>query len=215
MRTFKARLVREDGWTFIEATLSVVIMSMMILGLTIVLLAFREHLDRSWAIRVMDQYGNDVIERLTHELRNAVDVTVRPGGPNTNRIEVKYLDPWVHDLFHTTQWRADLRTNQILLDNRPIDPKFPPRMPGRGERYVIERFTLTPYGQSTPNDWEHRDMYNRSDNFMKATWEINFKLLYVRNAIDAGDRNWTFEKEYFNRVYMRNKNLAVQKGITD
>jgi len=72
MQMIRHRLRRDEGWTFIEATLSIVIMSIMVLGLTIVILAFKEHLERSWAVRMMDQYGNDVMEIITHDLRNVM-----------------------------------------------------------------------------------------------------------------------------------------------
>ncbi len=214
MNALRRRLAHDGGWTFIEATLAVVIMAIMVLGLTIVLMAFREHLDRSWAIRVMDQYGNDVIERLTHEMRNAVEIKVRNGPRNTQKIDLKYLDPYVHDLFHQKTWRVDTRTSRVLIDNEPIDPSFPPSQPGRGESFEIVQFTCTPYGQLTPNERERRDSFWRNEKFIQATYDIRLKLRYNRLALSPGERNWSFEKEYYNRVYMRNKNLIVKKGIT-
>lgn len=212
------RLRRDDGWTFIEATISIVLMAIMVLGLTIVLLAFREQLDRSWAVRVMDQYGNDVIEQLTHELRNATDVVVRSGNGNTSRIDITYLDPIRHDLFRTAKWRADLRNVRIYkgdTGNEEVDPAFPPLDMGRGETYEILQFTLTQYGVETPNQWERQDRVRRKEAFLNAAYDIRFKLRYNRRAIDVGDHDWTVEREYYNRVYMRNKNLVVKKGITE
>jgi hypothetical protein len=214
MITYKLKPERDGGWTFIEATLSIVIISIMVLGMTIVLMAFREHLNRSWAVRTMDQYGNDVVERLTHQLRNATDVTVRPGGRNTSRIDIEFLDPYVHDLFHTVSWRADTRTGRILVNNDAIDPTFPPPRLARGETFEIVKFTMSPYGSDTPNKWEHNDSFRRNEKFIDATWDIDFVLRYTRAAVNPGERNWTYEKEYTNRVYMRNKNLIVHKGIT-
>jgi len=219
----KRRLGREEGWTFIEATLSVVLISIMILGLTIVLLAFREHLDRSWGLRVMDQYGNDVVERLTHELRNATDVTVRHQINNPSRkidrIDVKFLDPYVHNLYHTNYWRADLRNARILVNNNnEIDPTFPPRQPGRGEYYVIQNFSLTPFGGETPNrpnELEREESFRRKPEFVESTYDITFTIRYNRSALRAGEHNWFVEREYRNKVYLRNKNLIVKKGITD
>ncbi len=216
MRIQKYRLARDGGWTFIEATLAVVIMSIMVLGLSIVLMAFREHLDRSWAVRVMDQYGNDVVERLTHELRNAVDVTVYGGtGDNYHRIVITYLDPYHHDRFITSRWNVDTRTTQVKIENQPVDPTFPPRDLGRGESYEICRFTLTGYGVRTEELSEIQDWPHRDQSFLSATYDITFMLRYNRAAINPGERHWKFEKEYKNRVYMRNKNLIVKKGITE
>ncbi|MBM3326908.1 MAG: hypothetical protein FJY65_08025 [Calditrichaeota bacterium] len=215
MLALRAKLVRDEGWTFIEATLAVVIMSIMVLGLTIVLLAFREHLDRSWAVRAMDQYGNDVVENLAHDLRNAVDVVVRPGPGNTNNIDIKFLNPYSHDRFEWSYWKADMRNGCITVNNRPLQPFFPPRNMKRGESYAIEQFTLSGYGEKTPNSWEHDDKFRRSKKFNEAALDIRFKIRYYRNAIYTNERNWSYGREYYNRVYMRNKNLIVKKGITE
>jgi len=216
MKVHAGRCGRDEGWTLIEATISVVIMAIMVLGLTIVLLAFREQLDRSWAIRVMDQYGNDVMEDLTHDLRNATEVTVRPSTGKTSRVDIKYLDPIRHELLLTSRYRADLRNVRIEKDGRALDPLFPPRNLGQGESYEIVQFTLTPYGEDTPNNQERVDSFRRNAKFMSASWDIRFKLRYNRKAtINDGDRDWSVTKEYFNRVYVRNMNLIVQKGITD
>lgn len=214
MRKKTPTLARDGGWTLVEALLSIVVMSIMILGLSIVLMAFREQLDRSWSIRVMDQYGNDVIERLTHQLRNATEVGVRRGQGNTSKIDIQFLDPHVHNLIHVESWRADLRQARIVVNNNPLDKTFPPRKMGRGESYEIVQFTMTPYGNSTPNIWERQDSFNRNAQFIGACYDLRFKLRYNKKAIAAGQRNWSFEKEYSNRVYMRNKNLIVKDGIT-
>lgn len=213
MSRIRKHLARDEGWTLVEAILTIVVMSIMVLGLSIVLMAFKEHLDRSWSIRVMDQYGNDVIEKLTHDLRNAVDVKVRNDRGNTQRIDIKFLDPYVHDKYDWKYYRADTRNCKVYVNNSPLDLTFPPTSPGRGELYEIVQFTLTPYGQLTPNAQERQDSFRRNDAFNSATWDIRFRLRYTRRAVEPGERNWSYEKEYYNRVYMRNMNLVVKEGI--
>ena len=207
------KLSRDDGWTLVEAVLSMVIMSVMILGLTIVLLAFREHLDRSLAVRTMDQYGNNVIERLTHKLRNAVNVVVRNGPGDTNKIDIEFLDPLTLDFTTWEYWRAD--RNTIKVNDRRLDDYFPPLRLKLGESYEIVKFTMTPYGVDTPNDFERQDHFRRTDSFNDATWDVRFTIRYNRSNFNSGDQKWVYEKEYYNRVYMRNMNLIVQKGITE
>jgi hypothetical protein len=212
MRLKLLKWSREGGWTLIEAILSIVIMSIMVLGMTIVLMAFREHLDKSWAIRVMDQYGNDVLEKLTHELRNAVDVQVRNSVGKTDEIIIEYPDPSYLDRTYFHRWKADLRNTRILVDNRPLYDMFPPRALGRGEFYQILRFTLDPYGQSGREIDETRDSQSRGKAFLNATYDITFTLQYKRDAI-MGVRKWPFEfeKTYTNRVYIKNKNLYIRR----
>jgi|ETNmetMinimDraft_23_1059889.scaffolds.fasta_scaffold60007_1 type II secretory pathway pseudopilin PulG len=213
MKIKKIRLERDDGWTLVEAILSMIIMSVMILGLTIVLLAFREHLDRSLAVRTMDQYGNNVIERLTHKLRNAVNVVVRNGPADTNKIDIEFLDPLTLDYTIWEYWRAD--GNSIKVNNRRIDDYFPPLRQRVGEAYRIMKFTMTPYGVDTPNDFESAERFQRTDSFNDATWDIRFTIRYERKNISSDSQSWFYEKEYYNRVYMRNMNLIVQQGITE
>jgi hypothetical protein len=220
MIKLRRKIIYDGGWTFIEATLAVVLMAIMVLGLTIVLLAFREHLDRSWAVRVMDQYGNDVIEGLTHDLRNATDVTVRPDTRDTDRITVKFLDDFIKDKFVEHLWYADLRSGQVKVNNNPLDRFYPPRKTRRGESFQILRFQLFSWGdprkpqQCCDSDFERVDARDRDDKFKAATYKIELTLCYNRGALKVGERSWSFQKQYKNLVYMRNKNLMVQKGIT-
>jgi type II secretory pathway pseudopilin PulG len=213
MKIRKFRLSGDNGWTLVEAILSIVIMSVMVLGLTIVLLAFREHLDRSLAVRSMDQYGNDVIERLTHKLRNAVNVEVRKGR-FIDKIDIEFLDPLTLDFTIWEYWSAV--QNTVKINNRRIDDYFPPLRLRLGESYEIVKFTMRKYGDvDGPNDFERQDFFRRSNSFNDATWDIRFTLRYNRANIRSGDHKWIYEKEYYNRVYMRNMNLIVQKGITE
>jgi len=209
MKKKRLALARDGGWTFIEATISIVIMSIMVLGLTVVLMAFREHLDKSWAIRVMDQYGNDIVERMSHEMRNAVNIDVRNGTGNTHKVSLEFLDPLQTDVTYVNEWRADIRSARVLVNNRVVDPTFPPSQLGRGEFFEIVQFTMTPYGILTSNASERVDRFQRNEDFMSATWDLRFILRYNRNAIETGQQNWSYQKEYYNRVYMRNMNLTV------
>jgi hypothetical protein len=214
MKVHKHKYERDDGWTLIEAVLTIVIMSIMVLGLSIVLMAFREHLDRSWSVRVMDQYGNDVVEQLAHKLRNAVNVSVRRDRGDTDKVTVEYLDAFHHDLTHEEVWRVDHRTrNRILVDNLPLDLYFPPTAPGRGESYEILQFRMTRFGELTHDEWEEMDSERRTEDFENATWDIRFIIRYYRAAINPGEYPWSYQKEYFNRVYMRNMNLIVSDDI--
>lgn len=231
-KKMKRWLPRDEGWTFVEATLSIVIMAIMVLGLSILLMAFREHLDRSWAVRVMDQYGNDVVERLTHALRNAINVKVVTRVNNfevqVDDIDVINLDNINLDRTYLNRWRADLRAVQVRSEGKPtrpgllaIDPNFPPRRLGRGEWFEIKRFTLSQYGKDFGGKegpiWlnESVDSWSRTKPFNEATYLIRFALAYHRNAINPGEKSWKYEKEYNNRVYMRNKNLPIRSQMED
>lgn len=231
-KKMKRWLLRDEGWTFVEATLSIVIMAIMVLGLSILMMAFREHLDRSWAVRTMDQYGNDVVERLTHALRNAINVEIVPRINNydlqVDDINVINLDNIDLDRTYLNRWRADLRSVQVRAEDKPdrpglqaVDPLFPPRRLGRGEWFEIRRFTLSEYGKDFNGKegpiWsnENADSWSRTETFNESTYLIRFALAYHRNAINPGDKSWKYEKEYNNRIYMRNKNLPIRTQLEE
>jgi hypothetical protein len=214
MLNLKRRLPADEGWTFVEAILSVVIMAIMVLGLSIVLMAFREHLDRSWAIRVMDQYGNDVVERVSQDMRNSMDLNLYNGIGNTQRIELSFLDPNTLTKTYNVNWTADPTRVKVFNNGTDIDRVFPPRNLGRGESYSIVEFRVVGYGADTKNNFEIDDASRRNDDFLNATYELVFTLRYQRLAINPGERNWSYQKTYRNRVYMRNKNLVVKQGVT-
>lgn len=213
---WRRKFAQDDGWTFIEATMTIVLASVMILGLTITLLAFKEQLDRSWAIRTMDQYANDVVENISHDLRNATEVRVRAGAGNTSRVEIDFLDPMrKSDTKQTVLWRADNRTSRIWRGNEVLDRQFPASDLGPGETYQITQFTVSPFGTNNYYEpWARIDQSARNEQFMAATFDINLTLRYVRNAVGEKTSNWDFQKHYGNRVYTRNANLIVKKGIT-
>lgn len=216
MSRWRSRLAQDDGWNIIEAVLTIVLGAIMALGLAITLLAFKEQIDRSWAVRLMDQTANNIVEQLTHDIRNAVDVTVRGGTGNTSRIECKILDPLrKSDAQQTVLWRADTRQTRFWRGNKVLERDFPPTNLGFGESYQIVRFTVSTFGANKDNEtWARVDMPGRSDAFVDAMFDINLTMRYTRSKNMARTYGWTFEKEYTNRVYARNMNLIIKKGVT-
>ncbi len=91
--------VRSDsGWTLLEATISVVLISLIFLGFTVSTLSFREWMDRSWAIRVVDQYANDVLSNIDSLMRVGIEIT---GGP-TNGISYFTIKVISSDVYETS-----------------------------------------------------------------------------------------------------------------
>ncbi len=141
-------------------------------------------------------------------------------------INVFIPDPANYDTTIKNRWRADTRAVQVSAEDKPrraglvpIDPYFPPRRLGRGERFEIKRFTLSNYGTDFNGKegpiWtnENADSWARSATFKNATYLIRFELAYYENPIKSGDYPWKCVKEYNNRVYMRNKNLLIKKQL--
>ncbi len=86
----------DSGWTLIEALISVVLISLIFLGFAVSLLSFREWIDRSWAIRVLDQYANDVLSNVDSLLRTAKRVDVNPPVNGLGSFTIKVLDNYTY-----------------------------------------------------------------------------------------------------------------------
>jgi len=74
-KTARLTAQRDEGWNFIEATFSVVLLSIVFLGFTISILATREWMERRWAIRLMDEYGQNIMVRADSLMREASSFT--------------------------------------------------------------------------------------------------------------------------------------------
>lgn len=67
---------RDNGFTLIEMLITMLLISISILGVTVLMTGLNEHFHRQFMIRTMDQYGNDALEWLSKEVANADSVTV-------------------------------------------------------------------------------------------------------------------------------------------
>ncbi|MFH1863217.1 MAG: hypothetical protein ABH878_10455, partial [bacterium] len=153
---------RDEGWTFIEATFSVVLITIVFLGFTVILIAFREGLQRSWAIRVMDQYANDFISQLDSTMRLANNIWPNPPQYGLNSFSLSILQHNdYYQVIDSTVYTYSAHPQQGIFRAKsntaptPFDPVF------THEKWADDkhRFTIEDFLFSFPSATENRSVF--------------------------------------------------------
>jgi type II secretory pathway pseudopilin PulG len=208
---FKGMKLRQDerGWTFIEATIAVIIVSMMLLGLAVTMMAMRESIDRSLSIRVMDQYGNDMMTYFQNQLENAFDFVhvPAPSSGQWDHCQIIFYNPY-NGTYSTDNYRATPALG-ILRNNQRIDPQFPPAHVENGRAFGVlgpnESFTVTQFIA----DYEGR--HNDVLDFVLKTVRISLTLRYTRRGTDPGEPDLVKDMTYNALCFIKNKTVSYEQ----
>lgn len=205
----KKLLGSDQGWTYAETIVSMVMLTIIFLGFTVTLLAFREWINRSWAIRVMDQYANDVMSDIEANLRRASRITQNPAqyGLGSFTVEVDSILNYYPALFlQTRRYTYSARPNFGIykaIDNtapQKIDPDFPPEDWENSHRFVFTEFSYPgPYVvPNTANNYF-------SDGMVRVYMSIRYERpRKEETSMGIQNRKYTLFKRYSVSIYMKN-----------
>lgn len=210
----------DSGFTFIEATLSVVLISLIFLSFTVSMLAFREWFDRSWAVRVMDQYANDYMNYVHNLMQTGKSLEASPsiGGMDNFQIKVLDRDPFTKTTRDTIRYHfsADKKElMQVRIGNTAAREfyffrtdgreKFPP--PGWHNEYIVKVTEFT-FMDNDDLEREPEDAQLLSELYDQAMVRLNLKLLIERNRgiWEEGEfSDFYMTKEYRMSFFMKNR----------
>lgn len=201
----------DQGWTFIEATFSVVLLTVVFLGFTVSLMSVREWMERRWSIRLMDQYANDILTKADSLMRESATMW-----KNSNR---NGLGSFSMSLYRFSQYPVLLQdsvvytftahpNNGVMLArgpaaSRPFDPDFPSPY-WRSTFTKDNKFKIINFG-FTPSDDPTKPQY-----FNQAFGEIYLKIRYQRprtfySYVDPRNEVYVYDKRYAVSVFMKNR----------
>jgi len=209
MNKWKAVRGGERGWTFIEATIGVVLASILLLGFTLTIMAMRESIDRSLSIRVMDQYGNDMMKYFENNLENAWSFQRVATGTSgqMDRFIITFTDPRT-GYVTTNNYRATIAQG-IFCNNLRLDPQFPPQHIRAGKAFGVlsseESFTVTRFTAS--NAYRHGD----TDVFSLSTVEVTLGLRYVKRGTDPGEPDYVRDMTYSTLCFLKNTQVTTEE----
>jgi hypothetical protein len=160
-------------------------------------------MDRSLAIRVMDQYGNDVMSHFQKAFETAnkyVPIPSQSSG-QMDHFELVYIDPF--NGVQTIHRYLATRTQGVKMDNTRLDPQFPPRPlqsnNGVGVLSDNESFAVTQFiAEEAPRQ-------GNSVAFSHGTIRVSMTVRYTRKAIDAGEGDYTRDMTYSTLCFMKNQ----------
>jgi len=203
-----ASLRNDEGWTLIEALISLFLITILFLGFTVSLLAFREWINRSWAIRVMDQYANDVFSRLDAYLRDAHRVDLLPPQNGLGRFQLLHLQFDIYDMSYVdtlrTTFSADPQNGISIAEGNAAPKAFDEDVPFDAwkdeHNFRIERFDYIPGTMLYPE---------QSVSFRNATGQIKMTIGYERpREVSTPEgtvkREYVFRKEYTLTAFLKN-----------
>jgi len=193
----------QRGWTFIEATIGVVLASIIVLGLAVTMMAMRETVDQGLAVRVMDQYGNDMMAHFQNVFETAtsfVPIASQSSG-QMDHFEIHYVDPFSHvDTIHRYQ---ATREHGVKRDNQRLDPQFPPNpmehgrafgVLGPNESFAVIRFTA-----------EEAPRQGNSEAFSDGAIRITLSIRYTKESTDPGEADYVKDMTYDTLCFMKNR----------
>ncbi len=204
MQDKRLNWMSERGWTFIEATMGVILTSILVLGLAVTMLAMRETMDRSLAIRIMDQYGTDIMRHFQRVAETAlrVDPIASQSSGTMDHFDIIYRDPFTLAL-SSHRYRAT-RFVGVFIDGQRLDPQFPPTRVQRGDTGLLhpgESFTITKFTVT--------NIINSGNiqTFGEAVYRLTLGLRYTKLG-GRGDPDIHKDMTYNTLLIMKNKWLA-------
>jgi len=205
----RKKLIGSDrGFTYAEAIVSVVLLTLVFLGFTVTLLAFREWINRAWAIRVMDQYANDVVSNLERHLRKGSEIwrnNPQNGLGSFRIIEHNFVGyPFSENTITYNFSAHPLQGVKMAIGNtapQKIDEDFPVTNWKDEHEFTMTKFEYVDDGSL--------DDPKRSVSFNEAMAHILLTIQYerlreVETPTGIKERQWNLQKEYRVAYFMKN-----------
>lgn len=204
-------LLQDQGWTFIEAAFSVILISIVFLGFTVSLLAFRETFSRAWAMRIMDQYAMNFSDEVRDKLRTATNRQHNPPTHNYEAFKLQIPEYKFSNLIniviasHNYNFSIQpVKGIMIGIDNvapQAFDWEFENANWTENHRFFIGDFKLDTL-------W-FKENGTRQPYFYNAMGKIDFTVRYerarqVETNLGMIGRTFKYEKSYSISAFMKN-----------
>jgi hypothetical protein len=183
--------------------------------LTITLIAFREWMTRAWAIRVMDQYANDVAAHLHKQMALAHSIGYETGQYGLGSfylsvINFDFANPY-HPYIDSTIYHYSARPQAGIyraIDNGAalkLDPSFPPTSWSK-----TNKFHFTEFAYQGPYVLEPR-----TSSFAYPMVRVYFSVNYERPRTvelphSYDNRSYQIEKRYVVSGFLKNYGLPFE-----
>ncbi len=195
------------GLTLLEALVTLLIASTMVLGLAVLVVEFRNQWVIEWELRDAEEFGLAYVNNFQRHVHNGRNVEIIRWTP-PSELHVDYPIPgdalgrtesYQYEYNHRTGFPT-IRVNGRRVD---IDPSFPPKGDGRDRFYVPpSSFVIRPWNDS-------RDDQVKS--IRDWMFEIQFSIVYTREPTFSffGQQPFTRVLNFTSAGYEVNANWVV------
>jgi prepilin-type N-terminal cleavage/methylation domain-containing protein len=188
-------LLKQGGFTIIEVLVTVLLLSLLLVGFRYTLLAYAEQINRSWAERYLEQYGNSIVEYIARNIVNAKDIQLAPNAANFATFYVTLTDPTTGD--YQVIYSSDPEDG-IKENGQKIFPEFPPEIAPNRQKSILgpsESFEVLEF----KGEYVYRPQspYFNPLNFIGRLFQITLRLKYTQERAqgDNYERTMTFTSQ--------------------
>ena len=197
----------QSGFTLIEVLISVVLLSGLLVGFRYTLLAYWQQINRSWAERYMEQYGNSTVEFIARNIVNAKAISV---SPNSNNMATFYVT--LDDNITQSVVKYSCSPDEgVEVDNEKLFSDFPPEnfedkyssVLGLNEKFEIIEFRIdSVYKSYTP--------YFNPVEFAPRLYKVTLRIAFEQEHLETGDMDYYREMVFTSQVSLKNRDRGLE-----
>ena len=192
----------QGGFTLVETLVTVVLLSGMLIGFRYILLGYWEQINRSWAERYMEQYGNSVVEYVARNIKNAIRIEIPENSGILGTFTVYFADSLAASGERGVQYSSEAEEG-IFEDDEKIIWDFPPpnfdsrskSILGPRELFELVEFRIDSIYHPEP------PFYNQAE-FKERLMEITLKIRYIKQNDAAQSKNYIRQMTFSRQVSM-------------
>jgi len=197
---------RQSGFTLIEVLVSVVLLAGLLVGFRYTLLAYWQQINRSWAERYMEQYGNSTVEYLARNLVNAKTITISPNAGDLTTFFATYNN----NINQYTIKYSCTSDGGVEEDNEKLFSDFPPdnfadkysSILGVNEKFEIIEFKIdSVYKNYTP--------YFNPNEFKGRLFKITLRIAFEQDNTNSKAQDYYREMMFTSQVSLKNRSKGL------
>jgi len=199
----KHGIFNEAGFTLIEVLVSVILLGMLFFGFRYTLQAYSQQINRSWAERYMEQYGNSIVEYLARKMVNAKQINIPPNIGNFATFYVVNEDPNFGQV--STKFSSS-ETEGILENDEKLFPDFPPEELNNRANSILgpsETIELTEF--RIDSVYRPLSPYFNPQEFKGRLFKVTLKLIYTQKTFKPGVDDYIREMMFTSQVSLKNR----------
>ena len=201
---FFAHRGRQRGFTLIETLISVVLMTIIMIGLKSTMSAWWDVIDRSWTERYIEQYGNSTVEYIARNVVNATYMNIETYGEfSTFFVGINSDSLGFYQEVYSAHYHDGVKINgEKLFQEFPLPGNVVPHNAVTSVMSPDETIEITQFKAEFST--RPYPPYMTPPSFYGKTFMVTMKIKYTRNADDPSETDYENEMTFSFQVALKN-----------
>jgi prepilin-type N-terminal cleavage/methylation domain-containing protein len=194
---------KESGFTLIEILITTILLAMLLFGFRYTVQAYMKQINRSWAERYMEQYGNSTVEYIARNMVNAKQVNIPPNIGNFATFYVIHEDPNLGQI--STKYSSS-ETDGIMVNDEKLFPDFPPEELNNRANAILgpsESIELTEF--RIDSVYRPISPYFNPVEFKGRLFKVTLKMIYTQKNYKPSVDDYFREMMFTSQVSLKNR----------